>query len=97
MYVENICRKYNISKQLAEVSPNKNENSTSSYSQTQKSKEDTLKTNIKYSKTPNLKLTEQDKTLPIIYQQPKMHKTPIGARAIVASKTCSLKPLSDVI
>ena len=63
-----ICRKYYISKQLAEVSPNKNENSTSSYSQTQKSKEDTLKTNIKYSKTPNLKLTEQDKTLPIIYQ-----------------------------
>ena len=34
-----ICRKYYISNLLAVVSPNKNKNSTSTYSRTQKSKE----------------------------------------------------------
>ena len=38
-----IRRKYSISKLLAEVSPNKNESSTSTYSLTQKSKEKLLK------------------------------------------------------
>ena len=33
----------------------------------------------------DLKMTEQDKTLPITYWLPKMHKTPIGAKSIVAS------------
>ena len=31
-----------------------------------------------------------------MYWLTKMHKTPIGARFIVASKNCSTKPLSDV-
>ena len=34
----------------------------------------------------NLKITEQDKTLPIMYLLPKTHKTPVGARFIVVSK-----------
>ena len=60
-----ICRKYYIFKLLAEVSPNKNRNSTSTYSKTQNSKEEIIKTNIKYCKKCDLrKLTEQDKTLP---------------------------------
>ena len=61
------------------------------------SKEEPIETNIKYCKKYNLKITEQDKTLPIIYWLPKMSKAPIGAKFMVASKNCSTKPLSDVI
>ena len=43
------------------------------------------------------KITEQDKTLPIMNWPPKVYKTPIEARFIVASKNCSSKPPSDVI
>ena len=80
---------------LADVSPNKNKNST--YSQTQESKDRIIKTNIKYCKKFGLKITEQDKTLPIMYWLPKMHKTSIDARFIVASKSCITKPLSEMI
>ena len=44
-----ICRKYYISKLLAELSPNKkNKNSTSTCLQTQKCKTELIETNIKY-------------------------------------------------
>ena len=79
------------------ISPNQNKDLTSTYSQTQKSKEEHIETNIKYCKTCDLKTTEQDKTLPIMYWLPKMYKTPIGARFIVASKNCSTKPLPYII
>ena len=42
-----IHRKFHISKLLTNVSPNKNENLTSRYSQTQKCKEELIKANIK--------------------------------------------------
>ena len=82
---------------LTEVTSNKSRNSTSPYLQTQKSKEEFIETNTKYCKRIDLKITEQDKTIPIMYWLPKMHKAPIGARFIVASKNCSNKLLSDVI
>ena len=36
-------------------------------------------------------------SLPILYWLPKLHNTQIRARFIIASKTCSTKPLSGVI
>ena len=51
-----ICRKYCISKLLAEVFPNKNKNSASTYSSTLKSKEKITKANIKYCKIFYLKV-----------------------------------------
>ena len=92
-----ICRKYYISKPLAEVSPIEIINSSSIYSQTTKSKEELIETNIKYCKKFDLKITEQDKTLSITYWVPQMHKKLIGGRFIVVSKNCSTKPLSDMI
>ena len=86
-----------MSNVLAEVSPNINKNLTSPYSQTQKSKEELIKTDIKYCKKNYLKITEQDKTFSIMYWLPKMQKAPIGARFIVALKNCCTKPLYDVI
>ena len=61
------CRKYCISKLLAEASLNENKNSASTYSQTQKFKKELNKTNIKYCKKTDLKITEQDKILPLMY------------------------------
>ena len=42
-------------------------------------------------------MTEVDESLPIMYWLPKIHKTPVGARFIVASYYCSTNPLSDTI
>ena len=43
----------------------------------------------------DLNIAELDKTLQIKYWLPKMHKTPIEARFVLASKNSSTKPLSD--
>ena len=52
---------------LADVSPSINTNLTLTYSQTQNSKEKLIETNIKYCKNLDIKITEQDKTLTIMY------------------------------
>ena len=44
-----------------------------------------------------MNVTELDESLPIMYWLPKIHKTPVGARFIVASYYCSTNPLSDTI
>ena len=45
-------------------------------------------------RTFDLNITGLDKLLPILYQLPKIYKTPQGAKFIVASNYCSTKPLS---
>ena len=59
--------------------------------------EEIIQGNISYCKRFDLNITELDKSLPIMYWLPKMHKTPVGARFIVASYYCSTNPLSDTI
>ena len=44
-----------------------------------------------------MNITELDKSLPIMYWLPKILKTPVGARFIVASYYCSTNPLSNTI
>ena len=44
-----------------------------------------------------LTISEKQKSLPSMYWIPKMHKNPVGARFIVASKTCSTKLLTEII
>ena len=62
----------------------KDKNLTSTYKRKQKPKEEIIETNIKYCEKFDLKITEQDKTLPIIYWLPAMNKTQNGVRFIVA-------------
>ena len=50
-----------------------------------------------FSKTYGIEVEEVSKHLPSMYWIPKMHKIPIGARFIVASKKCTTKPLSKII
>lgn len=49
------------------------------------------------SKEFNLTVPEQSKTLPHIYWLPKLHKTPIKFRFIIAAPDCSIKPLTQTV
>ena len=46
-------------------------------------------------RTFDLNITGLDKLLPIMYYLPKMYKTPLGPRFIVASNYYNTKALSD--
>ena len=39
----------------------------------------------------------KDKSLPIMYWIPELHKSPVGSRFIITSKNCSTKPLPKVV
>ena len=58
---------------------------------------DVIHNNIKICNRFGLNVNETQKKFPIMYWMPKKHKTPTGARFIVASSNCSTKPLSKVI
>lgn len=90
-----VCKKFYVSKLLAEIGVNTEGSNT--YSQVDTPSEEIVENNIMFCKRFGLQLTEEQKCLPIMYWTPKMHKTPIGARFIVASKNCSTKPLSKVV
>ena len=45
----------------------------------------------------NIKVDESNKSLPIAYWMPKMHKSPIAFRFIIASKSCVNKELSKYV
>ena len=45
----------------------------------------------------SLKITECEKTLPIMYWLARIHKTPIGTRCVAVSKSCSPKLLTDIM
>ena len=51
----------------------------------------------KYLATLGLKVDKNMEQLPVMYWTPKMHKSPTGFRFIIASPTCSIKPLSKDI
>ena len=59
---------------------------------TDKTDSEVIFENIEYSKRLGFETEEEEETLPIMYWTPKMHKTPIGMRYIIASKTCFEKP-----
>ena len=50
-----------------------------------------------YQNGINIEVDEEMKKLPTMYWTPKIHKTPVGARFIIASKLASLKPLAEDI
>ena len=49
------------------------------------------------NKVFSLDVDESDRCLPHIYWLPKMHKTPIKFRFIIAAPKCSVKPLSKAV
>ena len=53
--------------------------------------------NTEYTKRLGFKITDYVKTLTIMYWIPKIHKSPTGARFIIASKICSTKQISKSV
>ena len=90
-----ICKKFYVSKILNEIGIIGVTNPT--YKLSNKTKEEIIFENFCFSKKFGLSPDEKDKSLPIMYWTPKMHKSPIGARFIVASKKCSTKLLSKSV
>ena len=67
------------------------------YEVTSRDKLSIIDNNVSLCIRYGLKVSEKEKCLPIMYWMPKMHKNPTDARFIIASSTCSTKPLSSVI
>ena len=90
-----ICKSFYISKILNEVGINTISNPT--YKVCNDSKDEIINNNTTFLQKFDLKITDQQKCLPIMYWIPKMHKNPVGCRFIIASKKCSTKPLTEVV
>ena len=91
-----ICKSFYISRLKAELAQS-DSNNNSTYKLSLKNPEELIEQNINLCKKFDLTVTEKEKSLPIMYWIPKMHKSPVGARYIVASKTCSTKPITNVV
>ena len=90
-----ICKKYYVEVLLKEIGIIGNGNKT--YSKSEKAHDEIINENMEYTKRLGLKFNEDEKSLPLMYWIPKMHKNPIGARFIIASKTCSTKKISKAV
>ena len=63
----------------------------------QSAAENIVNSNVNFCKSFFLNVNDKMKTLPFMYWTPKMHYTPSRARFIVASSSCSTKPLSQTV
>ena len=60
-------------------------------------KSEIINANVKFNKKFGLETSDAQKDLPSMYWIPKMHKSPIGSRFIIASKKCSNKPITEAV
>ena len=89
-----ICKRYYIQKLLNEVGVPGNASPTYKLSETDPN--DVIFNNALLCEKFGITLEERLKTLPFMYWLPKMHYNPPRARFIIASSSCSTKPLSKV-
>ena len=91
-----ICKKFYVLTLIKEVGLLNSNNPT--YERVTKNKVEIIEIHAKtLSEKYRLKVNSENEDLPCIYWLPKMHKYPIGHRFIIASKKCSMKPLSKNI
>ena len=90
-----ICKQFYITRLLQEVGLCNTTSNT--YSLDSSSAVDVVNTNIDFCKSFNLEVPDRLKSLPFMYWTPKMHYSPSRARFIVASASCSTKPLSKAV
>ena len=91
-----ICKKIYVEKLLEEIGIIGEQSET--YEKTNnKNKKDIIEDNVKYAEKLNIAVTDKDHDLPSMHWIPKMHKTPIGARYIIASKRCSTKSTASAV
>ena len=90
-----ICKRFYAEVLLKEVG--KLDGISETYVSSGKSINEILHNDFLHNDRYGLKVGAVNSTLPSMYWMPKMHKTPIGFRFIVASSTCSTKPLSKTV
>ncbi|WP_456235821.1 hypothetical protein [Soonwooa purpurea] len=90
-----ICKRYYIERLLSEVGLNGMSSAT--YKISTRDPNEIILNNIELCEKLGLNMESKMKKMPTMYWIPKMHKKPIGARFIVASKVCSTKPISKVV
>ena len=90
-----VCKKFYVSRLFEELGIPGNTSDT--YKLATKIKDDIITNNLSLCDKYGLELTVSQMTLPFMYWKPKMHYSPSRARFIVASSTCSSKPLSLAI
>lgn len=89
-----ICKRFYIQKLLDEVGvPG---DSSPTYKLSDRDPSDVVNDNISLCEKFGLTVEERLQTLPFMYWMPKMHYSPPRARFIVASSSCSTKPLSKI-
>ena len=89
-----ICKRFYIQKLLNEVGiPG---DSSSTYKLSDLDPDDVIGNNSLLCEKFGLSLEERLRSLPFMYWVPKMHYTPSRSRFIVASSSCSTKPLSSL-
>ena len=90
-----VCKSYYVYRILSEIGiPGGN---SDIYCLANKDIKEILENNIQICRNFGLELIENEKCLPLMYWMPKLHKTPIEARFIIASRKCSTKPLSKAV
>ena len=90
-----ICKRYYVEVILKEIGVIGADNNT--YVKAERSAEEIIDENTCYANRLGFEVKDTEKSLPIMYWTPKMHKTPVGARFIIASKLCSTKPISKAV
>ena len=67
------------------------------YEKINKSQEEIIQDNLEYNTRLKLSNGSKDKSFQIMLWIPKLHKNPAGSQFIIASKNCSVKPLSKAV
>ena len=91
-----ICKKYYltcISKELG-ITANRDNNT---YTLSHLCEEDIIDANVKALGNFNISVPSEDRTIPLIYWLPKMHKNPYKERFIAGSRHCTTKTISRTL
>ena len=89
-----ICKRFYIQQLLDEVGVPGNASPT--YQLSEQDPDNVIFNNAALCEKFGITLEERLKTLPFMYWLPKMHYSPPRARFIIASSSCSTKPLSKI-
>ena len=89
-----VCKRFYVQKLLTEVGVPGDTSST--YKLSDRNQDDIIFDNSLLCERFGLTLEERQKSLPYMYWMPKMHYDPPRFRFIVASSSCSTKPLSSL-
>ena len=89
-----ICKRFYIQKLLNEVGVPGNQSPT--YELSEEDPNNVIHNNALLCEKFGITLEERLQALPFMYWMPKMHYNPPRARFIIASSTCSTKPLSKI-